>query len=68
MVNIDKVLKNSTYVPTTHKLTHSRKDGRDLFFRYKDNQGRGVYFKVSYQPNAEAGKKYSLYSVVDKLE
>ena len=63
MVNIHHVLANSTYIPTYHKLSHVRSDARTLWFKYKDNQGRGIYFSVAHNPNAE--KPYTLYSVSD---
>ena len=28
-------------VPTSHSLYKGRKDGKELFFRYRDNDGRG---------------------------
>lgn len=65
MKNVDEILAKSTYVPTEHGLKHTRKDGRDLWFAYKDIAGRGGDFKVCWNKNI---KKYELYSVVDKLE
>lgn len=66
MVHIDKILAKSEYVPTTHKIYKGRKDGKELFFRYKDKDGRGVYFKVAYdRKESNAGRHY-LYSVTDR--
>lgn len=64
MMRIDDILAQSTYIPTSHTLQHQRTDGRDLWFTYKDNEGKGVYFKVGWNKNI---KKYEFYSVVDKL-
>lgn len=64
MVNIDHILKESEYVPTEHELKHSRTDHRKIWFKYKDTQGRGVYFSVAHSPNSQ--KKYTLYSVSDE--
>ena len=66
MVHVDKILAKSEYVPTTHKLYKERKDGKELFFRYKDKDGRGIYFKVVYESKQGEGKRYYLYSVSDK--
>lgn len=63
MVNIHHVLANSTYIPTSHQISHVRSDARAIWFKYKDNQGRGIYFSVAYNPKAE--KPYTLYSVTD---
>lgn len=38
-----------------------------MFFKYLDSDGRGVYFKVAYNPTAGDGKKYFLYSMDDRL-
>ena len=65
MMNIDKLLSASEYVPTSHALYKGRKDGKELFFKYKDKTGRGVYFKVAYEPAQSEGKPYYLYSVTD---
>jgi hypothetical protein len=65
MVHIDRVLENSEYIPTDHSLYKSRTDDRTLFFRYKDRQGRGIYFKVGYRANPGDGKHYTLHSVSD---
>lgn len=66
MLHVDELLSRSTYVETTHGLTKGRKDGKEMFFRYKDGDGRQIYFKVAYEPNQSQGKKYYLYSVVDR--
>jgi hypothetical protein len=63
MINIDTILQQSEYVPTSHELYKGRKDGIEYFFKYKDKQGRGIYFKVAYEP--AQGKKYYLRSVTD---
>lgn len=65
MINIDTILQQSEYVPTTHELYKGRKDGIEYFFKYKDKQGRGIYFKVVYEPAQGQGKKYYLRSVTD---
>ena len=65
MINIDTILKQSEYVPTSHELYKGRNDGIEYFFKYKDKQGRGIYFKVAYEPGQGQGKKYYLRSVVD---
>lgn len=66
MVHVDKILAKSEYVPTTHKLYKNRMDGKELFFRYKDKDGRGIYFKVAKETYSGGGKTYYLYSVIDK--
>lgn len=63
MVHIDHIIANSIYIPTKHKLKHSRDDDRLMWFKYKDNEGRGIYFSVSHSPARE--KPYTLYSVSD---
>lgn len=65
MINIDIILQQSEYVPTSHELYKGRKDGIEYFFKYKDKQGRGIYFKVAYEPAQGQGKKYYLRSVTD---
>ena len=62
MMRVNEILEKSTYVPGPHGLTHSRNDGRVLWFTYSDSDGRGVFFKVNYNKNL---KGYELYSVVD---
>ena len=64
MMRVNEILEKSTYLPTPHGLTHPRTDGRSLWFSYKDADGRGVYFKVTYNSQLS---KYELYSVVDKI-
>lgn len=66
MVHIDKILAKSEYVPTTHKIYKGRKDGKELFFRYKDREGRGIYFKVAYDRKESNVGRYYLYSVTDR--
>jgi len=63
MMRVNEILEKSKYVPTSHALTHARKDGRELWFSYSDNEGRGVYFKVNWNKNI---KRYELYSVTDR--
>ncbi|MBO7235167.1 MAG: hypothetical protein J6V05_01080 [Alistipes sp.] len=65
MINIDTILQQSEYVPTSHELYKGRKDGIEYFFKYKDKQGRGIYFKIAYEPAQGQGKKYYLRSVTD---
>lgn len=62
MLKINEILAKSTYVPTLHGLSHSRDDGRNLWFSYIDGDGRGIYFKVC----KNALGSYELYSVTDK--
>lgn len=64
MMRVNEILAKSTYIPTTHGLVHSRSDGRDLWFSYKDADGRGVYFKVCWNNQLRI---HELYSVVDKI-
>lgn len=68
MKHIDRILAKSEYVPTDHKDKKDRKDGKELFFRYKDKDGRGIYFKVAYEPRNGSRKYYYLWSVVDTME
>lgn len=68
LYHLDEILAKSTYVPTPHGLYKNRKDGTQYFFKYQDSQGRGVYFKVAYNPTAGDGKKYFLYSVSDRMD
>lgn len=66
MVHIDKILEKAEYVPTSHKVYKDRNDGKTMFFRYRDTDGRGIYFKVAFNNKSEKeGKQYVLYSVVD---
>lgn len=64
MLHVNEILEKSTYIPSSHILNHYRTDGRDLWFSYKDGDGRGVYFKVCWNGRL---RMYELYSVVDKL-
>lgn len=50
MINIDTILQQSEYVPTSHEHYRGGKDGIEYFFKYKDKQGRGIYFKIAYEP------------------
>ena len=45
---LKQILEKSTYIPTSHNLSHPRNDGRNLWFSYHDADGRGVYFKVNW--------------------
>ena len=65
MKKIDEILSKAMYLPTPHTLSSSRKDGRILWFVYKDTDKRGVYFKVCWNKNL---KMYELYSVVNQLK
>ncbi len=65
MINVDQLLSASEYVPTSHALYKGRKDGKELFFKYKDKTGRGIFFKIAYEPKQGDGKPYYLYSVGD---
>lgn len=64
MVHIDRILESSTYIPTQHSKSHERTDARQMWFKYRDSQGRGLYFSVAHSPSAQ--KKYTLYSVSDE--
>lgn len=66
MIHIDGILAKSEYVPTSHSLYKGRKDGKELFFRYRDNDGRGIYFKVAYDRKEINAGRYYLYSVTDR--
>lgn len=65
LYRIDEILAKSTYLPSSHELYKTRKDGTDLFFKYTDNDGRGIIFKVAHNPTAGDGKFYFLYSIDD---
>lgn len=67
LYRLDEILEQSTYIPTSHGLYKNRTDGTVMFFKYLDSDGRGVYFKVAYNPTAGDGKKYFLYSMDDRL-
>ena len=66
MVHINKILAKTEYVPTSHSVYKGRKDGKELFFRYKDKDGRGIYFKVAYDRKESSSGRYYLYSVTDR--
>lgn len=66
MLNIDQILAKSVYIPTSHALYKGRKDGKEIFFKYKDKDGRGIYFKVAHDPKNGARKSYYLHAVVDR--
>ena len=66
MVHIDGILSKAKYVKTSNLDIKGRRDGKQLFFRYKDRTGRGVYFKVAYEPNNGERKYYTLYSVSNR--
>ncbi|GEM_PF-1483116 len=68
MRHVDRLLAKSEYVPTSHEDKKGRNDGKMLFYRYKDKEGRGIYFKVTYEPRNGGRKYYSLYSVSDRME
>ena len=68
MKHIDKILAKAEYVPTSHRDKKNRNDGKELFFRYKDKTGRGIYFKVVYEPRNGSRKYYNMYSVTDRME
>lgn len=64
MLHVNEIVEKSTYVPTNHALVHQRTDSRNVWFRYKDNDGRGIYFQVA--RNDQNQGRYELYSVTDK--
>lgn len=67
MIHIDGILSKSKYVPTSHEVYKGRNDGKTMFFKYKDREGRGLYFKVAKDNNSTNGNgRYYLYSVIDK--
>lgn len=68
MKHIDRILAKAEYVPTSHEDKKNRNDGKELFFRYRDKTGRGMYFKVVYEPRNGSKKYYNLYSVTDRME
>lgn len=69
MVHIDKILAQSTYVPTSHELYKPRSDGKTKFFRYQDSQGRGVYFGIAKDNKGPKGStRHYLYTVTDQLK
>lgn len=63
MMRVNEILEKSIYIPTSHTLKKTRTDGRDMWFKYSDNEGRGVFFKVCW--NTKLGI-HELYSVTDK--
>lgn len=65
LYKIDEIFAKATYLPTSHELYKNRTDGKKLFFKYTDNDGRGVIFKVAYNPTAGDRKFYTLYSIDD---
>jgi hypothetical protein len=65
MINIDKILQQAEYIPTSHKLYKGRNDGIEYFFKYKDKTGRNIYFKVAYDKSTNRNGRYYLYSVTD---
>jgi hypothetical protein len=65
MMKVNEILEKATYFPSSHALSHPRTDGRELWFTYKDADGRGVYFKVCKNSKIKA---YELYSVVDEIK
>lgn len=66
MVHIDKILSQASYERTSHASTKGGRGGRQLWFKYNDATGRGVHFKIAYNPNAGDRKYYTLYAVGDK--
>lgn len=65
LYRIDEIFAKATYLPTSHELYKNRTDGKKLFFKYTDSEGRGVIFKVAYNPTAGDRKFYTLYSIDD---
>ena len=63
MMRVNEILEKSVYVPTSHTLTKARTDGRDMWFKYSDNEGRGVFLKVCWNTKLDI---HELYSVTDK--
>lgn len=64
MLRINEILENAKYIPSSHELTHARSDMRQLWFTFKDDEGRGVYFKVCWNKQINS---YELYSAADKI-
>lgn len=46
MMRVNEILESSVYVPTSHTLKKTRTDGRDMWFKYSENEERYVFFKV----------------------
>ena len=65
LYRIDEILAKSTYIRTENTPDH--KHGIVRFFKYSDNEGRGVYFGVAHEPGQGKGKRYYLYTVTDKI-
>lgn len=65
LYKIDEIFAKATYMPSSHELYKNRTDGKKLFFKYNDGEGRGVIFKVAYNPTAGDRKFYTLYSIDD---
>lgn len=66
MIHIDRILAKSEYVPTTHELYKKRTDGKSMFFRYKDKDGRGIYFKIAKDNMTGKEGRFYLYSVINE--
>ena len=67
LYRIDEMLSQSTYVRTDKTPEHGH--GITKFFKYSDNEGRGVYFGVAYNPNPSKGfPKHYLYTITDVLK
>lgn len=67
LYRIDEIFAKASYLPSSHELYKERNDGKKLFFKYTDNDGRGVIFKVAFNPTAGDRKFYTLYSIDDIL-
>lgn len=64
IMKVNEILEKSKYIPTQHGLSHPRTDGRELWFKYTDSDGRGVYFSVCWNEKINI---HELYSVTDKI-
>ncbi len=66
LYNFDRILEKAVELPSSHALYKERHDGKTKFFKYTDNEGRGVIIKVAYNPTAGDKKRYFPYSLDDK--
>lgn len=62
MLRINETLEKAEYIPTPHNDKEDRKDGRKMWFKYKDTDGRGVYFGVSKIMDG----RYTLHTITDR--
>lgn len=65
LYNFDRILEKAVELPSSHALYKERHDEKTKFFKYTDNEGRGVIIKVAYNPTAGDKKRYFPYSLDD---